>query len=254
MAFSIQRALSVHRLAGSLILFGVVFFSTSSVLADDNLFKHTSATGVVTFSDAPVISGQVLRTTYSGKNHQPIFYNPCSGMSEQQLDAKGLALNSEFVTVGARFSVDPALLKAVARAESCFDPNAVSRAGAKGLMQLMPTTAKELGVNNILDRRQNLIGGAQYLAAMLARYSSDTHLALAAYNAGPGNVDKYKGVPPFTETRKYINTVTQFHQNYAPPVSTLKHSTLLLGYAVTFITAEHSTPRGVYTCTLLSPI
>jgi soluble lytic murein transglycosylase-like protein len=137
-------------------------------------------------------------------------------VSAGQLDAKGRALNAEFQKVATKFSVDPALLKAVARAESCFDPSAVSRAGAKGLMQLMPTTAKAMGVTNILDPQQNLLGGAQYLAAMLARYSSDTHLALAAYNAGPGNVDKYNGVPPFNETRRYIKSVTKFHQDFAP--------------------------------------
>jgi len=111
--------------------------------------------------------------------------------------------------------VDPALLKAVARAESCFDPKAESHAGAKGLMQLMPSTAKAMGVSNIFDSNQNLTGGAQYLAAMLARYSSDTHLALAAYNAGPGNVDKYNGVPPFAETRQYIDNVKAFHELYS---------------------------------------
>lgn len=136
-------------------------------------------------------------------------------MTARELDAKGHALHVDFLRAAEKFSVDPALLKAVARAESCFDPKAVSKAGAKGLMQLMPGTAKAMGVRNILDKQQNLIGGAQYLASMLARYSSDKHLALAAYNAGPGNVDKYNGVPPFDETHRYIDAVNEFYQDYA---------------------------------------
>lgn len=188
----------------------------SMSLAGDGLFKHRDKNGVVTFSDAPVVNGQVVRTSYLGFTREPEANNPCRGMSTKQLDAKGHALHVDFLRAGEKFSVDPALLKAVARAESCFNPEAVSSAGAKGLMQLMPGTAKAMGVKNILDKQQNLIGGAQYLAAMLARYSSNKQLALAAYNAGPGNVDKYNGVPPFDETHRYIDAVNDFYQDYAP--------------------------------------
>lgn len=184
-------------------------------LAGDGMFMHRAADGSVTFSDAPMVNGKIVRTSYLNLVRSPSGSNPCRGLTHAQLDAKGHSFNSEFIKAAAQYSVDPALLKAVARAESCFDPTAESHAGAKGLMQLMPSTAKAMGVSNIFDSKQNLTGGAQYLAAMLARYSSDTHLALAAYNAGPGNVDKYKGVPPFAETRQYINTVKAFHEQYA---------------------------------------
>lgn len=198
------------------LLAGVLLVAGSDAHTAGSLFKNKDKNGVVTFSDAPMVRGQVVRTSYVEFVRKPTGSNPCSGISASQLDAKGRALNEEFEKVAIKFSVDPALLKAVARAESCFDPSAVSSAGAKGLMQLMPTTAKAMGVTNILDPKQNLLGGAQYLAAMLARYSSDTRLALAAYNAGPGNVDKYNGVPPFNETRRYITAVKKFHQDYAP--------------------------------------
>jgi hypothetical protein len=198
------------------LLAGILLVASTHAHAAGSYFKKKDKNGVVTFSDAPIVRGQVVRTSYLGFVRKPTGSNPCRGMSVSQLDAKGRALNAEFRKVAMKFSVDPALLKAVARAESCFDPKAVSKAGATGLMQLMPNTAKAMGVTNILDPQQNLLGGAQYLAKMLARYSSDTRLALAAYNAGPGNVDKYNGVPPFNETRRYIKAVKKFHQDYAP--------------------------------------
>lgn len=216
MYFSARKTVHYLHAAQATFLIGILLLAGPCAHATNALFKHKDRNGIVTFSDAPVVGGQVNRSRYSGFLRKPTDSNPCRGLSASQLDAKGWALNEDFQRVAKKFSVDPALLKAVARAESCFDPYAVSKAGATGLMQLMPTTAKAMGVSNILDLQQNLTGGAQYLAAMLTRYSSDTQLALAAYNAGPGNVDKYKGIPPFNETRRYITAVKKFHRDYAP--------------------------------------
>ncbi len=116
-------------------------------------------------------------------------------------------LDAVFQKASDTFHVPAALLKAVAKAESNFDPTAESHAGAQGIMQLMPGTAKALGVTNAFDPVQNIMGGAKYLSQQLERYGGDTVLALAAYNAGPGNVAKYNGVPPFEETRDYIAKV-----------------------------------------------
>jgi soluble lytic murein transglycosylase-like protein len=103
--------------------------------------------------------------------------------------------------------IDPALLKGLVQQESGFDPNARSGAGAVGLTQLMPGTAAALGVTDPTDPAQSLQGGARYLREQLDRFGGDERLALAAYNAGPGAVSKYGGVPPYAETQGYVNKV-----------------------------------------------
>lgn len=112
------------------------------------------------------------------------------------------------------YGLDEALVYAIIRAESNFDPNAVSRAGARGLMQLMPGTAAEMGVTDIFDPTQNVAGGTQYLSKMMGLFN-DKKLAVAAYNAGPENVKKYNGVPPFEETKNYVKTVLAYEKAYS---------------------------------------
>lgn len=120
--------------------------------------------------------------------------------------------NQLFMDCAEKYDFDPDLLKAVAKAESGFDAKAVSLAGAKGIMQLMPDTARELGVKDILDPAENIAGGTKYLKKMLERYNGDVKLALAAYNAGPGSVDKFGDIPPFAETKNYVNKVQKYYQ------------------------------------------
>jgi soluble lytic murein transglycosylase-like protein len=110
--------------------------------------------------------------------------------------------------------VDASLVKAVVHAESGFNPNAISRVGASGLMQLMPATAKRYGVHDIFDPAQNVAGGVRYLRDLLRMFKNDTRLAVAAYNAGEGAVLRYRGVPPYEETRDYVTKVLQFRNRY----------------------------------------
>ena len=105
------------------------------------------------------------------------------------------------------FDLDPRLIRAVIQAESAFDPWAVSRAGAQGLMQLMPELSKEFGVNDPFDPRQNILAGAEYLKQLLDRFDGNMELALAGYNAGPTVVARYAAIPPFKETRRYVKTI-----------------------------------------------
>lgn len=129
----------------------------------------------------------------------------------QQAALAGLSdLESMFTYASQATGVSADLLKAVAKAESDFNQNCVSHCGASGIMQLMPETARSVGVTDVTDPAQNILGGARYLRQMLDRYDGDTTLALAAYNAGPGAVDRYGGVPPYAETQNYVRKISRF--------------------------------------------
>ena len=124
------------------------------------------------------------------------------------------AYKDEVALAASEFGVDEALLRAVIHAESAFNPLAISNKGAQGLMQLMPGTATDLGVVDAFDASQNIRGGAQYLAQMLKNFGGDERLATAAYNAGPGAVQRYSDVPPYAETRVYVERVATLRDRY----------------------------------------
>jgi soluble lytic murein transglycosylase-like protein len=123
-------------------------------------------------------------------------------------------LQSLVSDASARNAVSPGLVNAVVMAESAGNPGAISAAGAQGLMQIMPDTAASCGVSNPFDPAQNVDCGTRYLHELLERYNNNVELAVAAYNAGPGAVDQYRGVPPYAETRAYVTRVLDAYRNY----------------------------------------
>lgn len=113
-----------------------------------------------------------------------------------------------------KYNIPPSLIKAIIEVESDFNPVCVSKKGASGLMQLMPETAKGLGVRNIFDIEENIEAGVKYFKMMLERFNNSYELALAAYNAGPGAVEKYGGIPPYPETQNYVIKVMRLWEKY----------------------------------------
>ncbi len=139
-------------------------------------------------------------------------HSSCSSVSAQKRADK----HRRSIEIYSRvYGVDEALVHAIIKNESCYKVKAKSPVGAMGLMQLMPGTAKDMKISNPWDPEQNIQGGVRYISEMLKEFSGNTRLAVAAYNAGPGNVRKYKGIPPFRETRTYVKRVMGDYQRMA---------------------------------------
>ena len=134
-----------------------------------------------------------------------------------KLEASGLSCSADldaiFNEAASKYGVDAKFLKAIAKCESDFSTECTSRSGAMGIMQLMPQTAASLGVTDAYDPYQNIMGGARYISEKLTQYNGDKSLALAAYNAGSGNVAKYGGIPPFKETQNYVAKVMAYYNS-----------------------------------------
>jgi soluble lytic murein transglycosylase-like protein len=164
-------------------------------LAD--IYRYIDANGVMHFTNAPT-SGRYkiyireLRTV-DPRGRVPAHYEPIIAEAAE------------------RHGLSQALIKAVIMAESDFDPRAVSKRGAMGLMQIMPHNLRLLNVRDPFNPRQNIMGGARYLREMLERFGKNLQLALAAYNAGPGAVEQYRSIPPFPETQQYIQKVLRYY-------------------------------------------
>ncbi|ASS88100.1 lytic transglycosylase [Geobacillus lituanicus] len=170
-----------------------------------SLLAESLSRGEESSAEAPQAASSSKPLTFMGHRNSPLEHETDGATQSSSIDA--------FIAAAAeKYDVDPQLIRAVIRHESNFRPDAKSPAGALGLMQLMPSTAKMLGVHNPLDPAQNIDGGVKYLRQLLDRYNGNITLALAAYNAGPGHVDRYGGVPPFAETRAYVERVLKSYR------------------------------------------
>ena len=175
------------------------------------IFKYRDRTGATSFSDQAPTDRR-----YKVIQYRTACYacNPRSGVDWYSTPLQLNAYQDTIRLASSKYGVDPALVRAVIHAESAFRPNAKSRMGALGLMQLMPATAKDMGVAYALSPAQNIHGGVRYLAWLLDRTSGNTTLATAAYNAGPGAVERHNGIPPYEETQTYVKRVRILHDRY----------------------------------------
>jgi soluble lytic murein transglycosylase-like protein len=182
--------------------------ATEATPSGPRIYKYLKG-GTPSFSDIPPSKGAYVV-------YRPSCY-ACSVTSDINWSATKLHLDEfgdEIGLAAKQFDLDPALVRAVIHAESNFNARARSQKGAMGLMQLMPGTARMLGVADASDPALNIRGGVRYLAGLLARFKNDVTLATAAYNAGPEAVQKYAGVPPYAETQVYVQRVRILHQRY----------------------------------------
>lgn len=188
--------------------------SYATAKKEPTIYQYVQSNGVVAFTDEK-----------PREHHYTIFKTQCYACStKSQLDWYSMPLftkqfNREITIASKKHNIEAALLRAVIHAESAFKVNARSKQGAIGLMQLMPETAKYLGVKNPHQAKQNILGGAKYMAKLLNQFKGSIKLATAAYNAGPGAVKKYQGVPPYAETKAYVKRVAILHSRYRHALS-----------------------------------
>lgn len=183
------------------------------------IYSYRDESGRLFLTDSPPNNKyQIVVTTRkdrAGPDNPALGVQVISEMAPQKVLLPNDETFSSLINVAARnHGVDPYLIKAVIKVESDFDPNITSSKGACGLMQLIPGTAKLVGCRNIFDPQENILGGTRYLRMMLERFKGNLDFALAGYNAGPGRVEQYHGVPPIRETRNYVTKVNHYYQTF----------------------------------------
>ena len=195
----------------AIVLLAALTAAPAPVHAEDWIYLQRQANGVRSYSDrAPAQGGYTRIAALYGR---PTATASCVGLTEASMKARAARYEPLIRKHAAAHRLSPQLISAVLRVESCYDRRAVSRSGARGLMQLMPETARELGVRDSFDAEQNIAAGVRYLALMLDRFNHDVPLGLAAYNAGPEAVVAHKGVPPYPETESYVRRILKLYKS-----------------------------------------
>ncbi len=166
-----------------------------------DIYKYIDSSGVVHFTNTPTSTDYILYLQEKGRKKKT--FRPAPRIYDAIIQRAEKA-----------YGVEAALIKAVIQAESNFNPKAVSKMGARGLMQIMPENDQFLNISNAFDPSQNIMGGTRYLKQLLKRYDRKLPLALAAYNAGPDAVDRYRQIPPFQETQAYVRKVMALYSRY----------------------------------------
>ncbi|MBW2631592.1 MAG: lytic transglycosylase domain-containing protein [Deltaproteobacteria bacterium] len=183
---------------------------------DLSLHRHAALTYWLVFIIGTIALFLVPGIFHSYNNLQPSdnYSTYRAAVSQQPAEQPDYLFHTIIQEASNRYQVDPALIRAIIMAESSYNPRAISRKGARGLMQLMPATAKALGVEDSFNPEHNIYGGVKYFKQLLDRFDGDTRMALAAYNAGSRKVRQYQGVPPFKATHYYIKRVFSYYDHY----------------------------------------
>lgn len=174
----------------------------------DWIYIQKRENGVTLITDVKPQKGTYKKVSARGR---PTASASCLGLNAQSMAERAKHYAPLIQKVASKHGVEPRLVSAVMRVESCYDRRAISRAGARGLMQLMPATAMELGVEDSFDAEQNVEGGVRYLKKMMDRFG-DLRLSLAAYNAGPEAVAAYASIPPYKETQSYVTRIMKLYE------------------------------------------
>ena len=188
----------LYTIGATFFLLAIILLTNPSIGKSENIYKFVDENGVLHFSNF-----------VSDKRYRPLIPPKKQKKWVSQTHIYKIIDKAAYL-----FAVDAALIKAVVKAESNFNPKAVSHAGAMGLMQLMPETADILKVSNPFDPKENIYGGVRYLKKLMKLFDGDVKLSLAAYNAGRSSVLKYGGIPPYKETKEYVKKVLNYFGKY----------------------------------------